>query len=52
MTRARVKEVRAQPHEPQTPAGAAMKATYGTLEDADDADGRVPPTTLRATKLC
>ena len=25
---------------------------YGTLDDADDEDGRVPPTTLRATKLC
>ena len=29
-----------------------MKATYGTLDDADDGDGRVPPTTLRANKLC
>ena len=29
-----------------------MKATYGTLDDADDEDGRVPPTTLRANKLC
>ena len=28
-----------------------MKATYGALDDADE-DGRVPPTTLRATKLC
>ena len=29
-----------------------MKATYGALDEADDADGRVPPTTLRANKLC
>ena len=29
-----------------------MKATYGALDEADDEDGRVPPTTLRANKLC
>ena len=53
-TRARVKRCARAARAPtaQTAAGAAMKATYGALDDADDDDGRVPPTTLRANKLC